>query len=115
MQRHVRRAIAAIATPLQASDTGAPRRSRPDGTSAAPLLNVPARGLAAACVCGPARRLAAIAGVSHARAVHGDAGRSCRAGVVPRAPVPGFFVQDSGDPAHTRRRRLRTPGHNTNE
>jgi len=82
--------MAAIAPPLQACDTGAARRSWPDGTSATPLLNVPAGGLAAAC-------------------------RSCRAGSVPRAPVPGFFVQDSSDLAHTRRRGPRTPGHNTNE
>ncbi|MBC7666426.1 MAG: hypothetical protein H7276_21975 [Caulobacter sp.] len=46
---------------------------------------------------------------------HVAAGRSCRAGVMPRAPVPGSLVQVSSDAAHPRRRGLRTPGHNTNE
>jgi hypothetical protein len=34
---------------------------------------------------------------------------------MPRAPVPGLLVQIFSDAAHTRRRGLRMPGHNTNE
>ena len=90
MQRRVRRALAAFPAPLRASDTGASRRSWPDGNASGFFLNIAAAG-------------------------HVAAGRACRACVVPRVPVPGFFVQVSSDAAHARRRGLRTPGHHTNE
>ena len=66
-------------------------------------------------MCGRARRLRADADATRVRAVRADAGRPCRAGLVPRTPVPGLSARATDDLAHERRRGLRTPGHNTNE
>ena len=64
-------------------------------TPATPVLNVPARGLAAACMCVPARRLPGDATVPRVRVTRAGAGRSCRAGRVPRAPRSGLAARSS--------------------
>jgi hypothetical protein len=91
------------------------RRSWPDGTFAASFQNVPACGLAAACMRVPARRPGGDATAPRVRVTREDAGRSYRAGGLPRAPRFEAHPAVPQRSTHGRRRGPRAPGHNTNE